>query len=81
LFLFHVNSLEDRPLRANNLPARELERDYVAEESGQTMHFFSESYLRGLLTGWRHVQLVPVAVTHRKTGKPVKHVWRGMVRR
>src|SRR5690348_1493329 len=44
LFLFHVNALEDRPLRAHRQPARELEPDYVAEESGQTMHFFSEAY-------------------------------------
>jgi SAM-dependent methyltransferase len=51
LFLFHVNALEDRPLRARSLPARELEPDYVAEESGQTMHFFSEAYLRELLEG------------------------------
>ena len=49
LFVFHVNALEDRPLRARCLPARELEPDYVAEESGQTVHFFSETYLRGLL--------------------------------
>lgn len=39
LFVFHVNALEDRPLRAYWLPAHELEPDYVAEESGQTMHF------------------------------------------
>ncbi|MGH3157250.1 MAG: hypothetical protein ACRDNF_11830 [Streptosporangiaceae bacterium] len=36
-----MNSLEDRPLRARSLPGRELEPDYVAEESGQTVHFFS----------------------------------------
>ena len=39
LFVFHVNALEDRPLRACWLPAHELEPDYVAEKSGQTMHF------------------------------------------
>jgi hypothetical protein len=81
LFVFHVNSLEDRPLRARSLPARELEPDYVAEESGQTVHFFSEAYLRELLAGWQQVQLVPVAVPHRKTGAPFKHVWRGTARR
>jgi SAM-dependent methyltransferase len=80
LFLFHVNALEDRPLRARWLPARELEPDYVAEESGQTMHFFSEAYLRELLSGWQEVHLVPVAVRRRETG-PFKHVWRGMARR
>jgi SAM-dependent methyltransferase len=78
LFLFHVNALEDRPLRARSLPARELESDYVAEESGQTMHFFSEAYLRELLEGWQEVQLVPVPVMHRKTGELFKQVWRGI---
>lgn len=81
LFLFHVNSLQDRPLRARNLPARELEPDYVAEASGQTMHFYSEEYLRELLAGWQRVELEPVLVPHRKTGEPVKHVWRGIARR
>jgi SAM-dependent methyltransferase len=81
LFVFHVNSLQDRPLRARALPARELEPDYVAEESGQTMHFFSEAYLRELLAGWQQVQLVPVLIPHRKTGEPFKHVWRGIARR
>jgi SAM-dependent methyltransferase len=81
LFLFHVNALEDRPLRARWLPARELEADYVAEESGQTMHFFSEAYLRELLAGWRELHLGSVQIPHRKTGEPFKHVWRGIARR
>jgi hypothetical protein len=81
LFVFHVNALEDRPLRARRLPGRELEPDYVAEASGQTMHFFSEAYLRELLDAWRELQLTPVAVPHRKTGEPFKQVWRGIVRR
>jgi len=81
LFVFHVNALEDRPLRARSLPARELEPDYVAEESGQTMHFFSEAYLRELLEGWQEVHLVGLSIPHRETGEPYKHVWRGMARR
>jgi SAM-dependent methyltransferase len=81
LFVFHVNSLQDRPLRARSLPARELELDYVAEESGQTVRFFFEAYLRELLAGWQQVQLVLVPVTHRKTGGLFKHVWRGIARR
>jgi SAM-dependent methyltransferase len=81
LFLFHVNALEDRPLRARSLPARELEPDYVAEESGQTVHFFSEAYLRELLGEWQELRLTPVPVPHRETGEPYKHVWRGMARR
>lgn len=81
LFLFHVNALEDRPLRARCRPARELESDYVAEESGQTMHFFSESYLRDLLTGWRELHLGSVQIPHRETGEPFKHVWRGIAHR
>jgi SAM-dependent methyltransferase len=79
LFVFHVNSTDDRPLRARNLPARELEPDYVAEESGQTMHFFSETYLRELLAGWHQVKLIPVPI--HKSGEPSKHVWRGIARR
>jgi hypothetical protein len=81
MFVFHVNSLKDRPLCARNLPARELGADYVSEESGQTMHFFSETYLRELLAGWQQVQLVPVSIPHHKTGEPFKHVWRGTARR
>jgi SAM-dependent methyltransferase len=81
LFLFHVNALEDRPLRARSLPARELEPDYVAEESGQTMRFFSEAYLRDLLAGWRELHLVSVQIPDRKTGEPFKHVWRGIAHR
>jgi SAM-dependent methyltransferase len=80
-FVFHVNALEDRALRARSLPARELEPDYVAEESGQTMHFFSEAYLRELLGGWREVDLASVPIPHRETGRPYKHVWRGLARR
>ena len=50
-FLFHVNApFEDRPLRARWRPVlREPEQDFVLEESGQTMHCFSEAYLRELL--------------------------------
>jgi SAM-dependent methyltransferase len=81
LFLFHVNALEDRPLRARRLPARELEPDYVVEESGQTMHFFSEAYLRELLGGWQEVQLVSVPIRRGETDELFKHVWRGIARR
>jgi len=81
LFVFHVNALEDRPLRARGLPARELEPDYVVEESGQTVHFFSEAYLRELLAPWQEVQLVPVLISRDETGEPYKHVWRGIALR
>jgi SAM-dependent methyltransferase len=81
LFLFHVNALEERPLRARWQPARELEPDYVVEESGQTVHFFSEAYLRELLEGWREVHLASVAIPHPRTGEPYKHVWRGIALR
>jgi SAM-dependent methyltransferase len=69
LFLFHVNSLEDRPLRARNLPAQELEPDYVLEETGQTMHFFSDAYLRELLAGWQELDLAAVPVPDPGTGE------------
>jgi len=81
LFVFHVNALEDRPLRARWRPALELEPDYVIEDSGQTMHFFAEAYLRELLEGWRELDLASLPIPHRQTGKPYKHVWRGIARR
>jgi SAM-dependent methyltransferase len=81
LFVFHLNALEDRPLRARWQPARELEPDFVVEESGQTMHFFSESYLRDLLGEWRELNLTSVPIRHGQTGELFKHVWRGVARR
>jgi SAM-dependent methyltransferase len=81
LFLFHVNALEDRPLRARSRPARELEPDYVLEESGQTMHFFSDAYLRDLLAGWSELSLIAAQIAHQRTGEPFKRVWRGIARR
>ena len=82
LFLFHVNAIEDRPLRARWRPvARELEQDFVLEESGQTMHFFSEPYLRELLQEWDELRLDPVEITRRETGEKFKQVWRGVAYR
>ncbi|HUA42378.1 MAG TPA: class I SAM-dependent methyltransferase [Streptosporangiaceae bacterium] len=81
LFVFHVNALEDRPLRARWQPARELEPDFVVEQSGQTMHFFSEAYLRELLGEWRQLELTSVPIRHGATGELFKHVWRGVARR
>ena len=81
-FLFHVNALEDRPLRARWRPvASELEQDFVLEESGQTMHFFSEPYLRELLQEWSDLRLDLIEITHRETGEKFKEVWRGIARR
>ena len=81
-FLFHLNALEDRPLRARwRRLARELEPNYILEETGQTMHFFSEAYLLELLAGWQAVELEPVIILDRYTGnKPFKQVWRGIAR-
>jgi len=82
LFLFHVNAAEDRPLRARWRPvARELEPDFVLEESGQTMHFFSEPYLRELLQEWSELCLEPVEITRHETGEKFKQVWRGIALR
>ncbi|MGI8450427.1 MAG: class I SAM-dependent methyltransferase [Streptosporangiaceae bacterium] len=62
-------------------PRASFEADYVAEESGQTMHFFFEAYLRELLGGWRELHLGSVKIPHRETGEPFKHVWRGIAHR
>jgi SAM-dependent methyltransferase len=80
LFLFHVNALEDRALRAQRKgPPRELEPNYVLEADGQTMHFFSQDYLRDLLREWSDVRLeyVEIASGTRNTHSK-KCVWRGI---
>jgi len=82
LFLFHVNAREDRPLRERRRPvARELEPDYVLEQDGQTMHFFSDVYLRDLLQDWHTVHLDRVEIADLETGEPFKRVWRGVAHR
>lgn len=77
LFLFHVNAHDDRPLREQGRPVlRELEPDYVLEEAGQTVRFFSRPYLDDLLTGWRVVMLDHLEIPHGRTNVPFKRVWR-----
>ena len=79
LFLFHLNALEDRPLRAVRWPpVQELEPNFVLEEHGQTMRFFSEVYLRELLAEWAEVELILVDIPDRKTGMLFKRAWRGI---
>jgi SAM-dependent methyltransferase len=79
VFLFHVNALEDRPLRAKRKPpVREIVPNYILETDGKTMHFFSAAYLRELLTGWGEVHLELIEITARTTGEPFKYVWRGV---
>ena len=82
LFLLHVNALEDRALRERRRPVlRELEPDYVLEEAGQTVRFFSEDFLRELLAGWTEVELHPVEIRDRETDAPFKRVWRARARK
>ena len=82
LVLFHVNAREDRPLRERRRTVvRELEPNYVLEETGQTVRFFSEEELRELLVDWRDVELQAVEIENRDTGEPFKVVWRGIARR
>ena len=83
LFLFHLNSLEDRPFRAWRKPeVREIEKNYILEQDGQTMHFFSEAYLLELLTGWQEVKLELVRLPGDvERGFSPKRVWRGMARK
>ena len=79
LFVFHVNALEDRPLRNRWNPAvTEIEPNYVLERDGQTMHFFCETYLRQLLSNWSATRLEFVEILHQDTQEPFKRVWRGM---
>ena len=74
LFLFHLNSLEDRPLRAEDKgPGREIEENYILEEDGQTMHFFSMEYLSDLLSEWESVHLEPVEAFKHETDERYVH--------
>lgn len=80
VFLFHVNAREDRPLRARRRKVvRELEPNYVLEDSGQAVRFLSDRDLESLLGGW-HVALELVKITDEATGEPFKVVWRGVAR-
>jgi SAM-dependent methyltransferase len=73
LFLFHVNAHDDRPLRERwRAVLRELEPDYVLEEAGQTVRFFSRAYLADLLAGWQVLVLDHLEIPH----EPFKRVWR-----
>lgn len=62
LFLFHVNALGDRPLRAKLKRQTPLEENYVRQEDGHTLRFFSEAYLRELLADWQDIYLEHVVV-------------------
>jgi SAM-dependent methyltransferase len=77
LLLLHVNSDADRELRARRRPVkRELEPNYVLEESGQTVRFFSAEYLRSLLADWSIQEIAHVEILNNATGQPFKRVWR-----
>jgi SAM-dependent methyltransferase len=83
LFLFHVNALDDRPLRERARPiARELEPNYVLEQAGQTVRYFSQPYLLDLLADWQTVSL-----THRELERThanasfQKRVWCAVARK
>jgi SAM-dependent methyltransferase len=78
LFLFHVNSLDDRPLRERARPiVRELEPDYVLEAAGQTVRYFSNAYLVDLLASWQIVTLDHRELEHRHAEESFqKRVWR-----
>jgi hypothetical protein len=57
---------------------RELEPNYVLEEVGQTVRFFSREYLLDLLSGWTLIELEHIEIEDRETGEPFKRVWRGV---
>lgn len=77
LLLLHVNSAADRDLRARRRPVkRELEPNYVLEQSGQTVRFFSGEYLRSVLAEWSIHEMAHVEILDSVTGEPFKRVWR-----
>jgi len=51
----------------------------VLEADGQTMHFFSDEYLRDLLREWRDVRLEYVEIASGTRNSHFKKcVWRGV---
>ena len=66
LFLFHLNSTEDRSLRAIHHRHTELEPNFVLETASRgdsgTRHFFSREYLLSLLADWQSVNLEHVEI-------------------
>ena len=77
LLLLHVNSDADRLLREARRPVKsELEPNYVLEESGQTVRFFSREYLRSVLADWSIQEMVHVEILNSATGRPFKRLWR-----
>ena len=81
IFIFHVNSVDDRELRAGRRQVSEkLGPNRVREEDGQTVHFFSQSELEGHFQEWTHLEVEHLFVLDGITGKPFKAVWRGCAR-
>ena len=58
-----------RAIFANESPrCKRLKPTYILEQTGQTMHFFSNEYLFDLLAERRDVNLEAVAIPDRETG-------------
>jgi SAM-dependent methyltransferase len=71
LFLFHVNAHDDRSLRESARPIeRELEPDFVLEEAGQRVRYFSRAYLVDLLANWQVIKLDHLDVEYGGVGQP-----------
>ncbi|MDE2890394.1 MAG: class I SAM-dependent methyltransferase [Gemmatimonadota bacterium] len=81
IFIFHVNSVDDRELRAHRRRVTEkLGPNRVREADGQTVRFFSQSELEGHFREWTHLKIEHLFVPDRITGDPFKAVWRGCAR-
>ncbi len=81
VFIFHVNSIDDRRLREKRRkPEEELDKNLIREEDGQTVHFFTQTELKLLFAGWSQLQLDHLEIPHRETGEPFKRMWRGVAK-
>ena len=79
LFLFHVNSTDDRVLRARRKRVvQELAENLILEEGGQTVHFFSRRELEALFATWSNLDLVHLEIPNNETSSPFKRIWRGL---
>lgn len=70
LFIFHVNSTEDRELREARKPVlEELGGNRIREKDGQTVHFFSRQELESLFQSWTSLRLEHIEIPDRRTGQ------------
>lgn len=71
-FIFEVNSFMDMRYRWNKR-IKKLDHLFFLEDNGQTMHFFTKSYIKILLREWNILKLKHIKMSSEKGTKCVWH--------